>query len=112
MSDFVFGAKIISCLSFLYHGARCIFSKKIEIEFDRYGLSGFRKLTGVLQILGSLGIAAGFFIGGLTALSSLGLSILMMMGFFVRLKIRDPFLSTLPALFFSVLNFFIFFNSI
>jgi hypothetical protein len=77
-------------------------------EFDRYGLPGQRKLTGFLEILGAVGLLAGLFIPVIGMLASLGLSLLMFLGFLLRLKIRDgPFKSS-PALFYMFLNLYLF----
>lgn len=81
-------------------------------EFSRYGLAKMRLLTGVLQVFGALGLIAGFYVPFLTLLASLGLGILMFMGVIVRLRIRDSLLQTSPALFFCMLNFFIFWHSL
>jgi uncharacterized membrane protein YphA (DoxX/SURF4 family) len=110
MINYLFLAKVISCLSFAYYGMCCLHSKKIENEFKRYKLSRFRKMTGYLQLCGSLGLAIGFYFPILTMLSSLGLTLLMLLGVITRIKIKDSFLETSPALFFFLLNFYIFFN--
>jgi len=47
---------IISGISFLVYGALCIFSGHMEKEFQRYELLKFRKLVGVLEFLGGLGV--------------------------------------------------------
>ncbi len=111
MTNFLLAAKIISCLSFAYYGMSCLLTKKTEEEFKRYGLSRFRKMTGYLQIFGSLGLAIGFYFSILTILSSLGLAILMLFGVITRVRIKDSFLATTPALFFFLLNIFIFYHS-
>lgn len=81
------------------------------LEFKRYGLSRFRTLTGILQILGSLGLTVGFFIPAVTLVSSLGLSVQMLLGVGVRIRIKDSFFQTFPALFFCLLNLFIFWRT-
>ena len=111
MMNYLFLAKVISCLSFAYYGICCFLSKKIEDEFKRYRLSRFRKMTGYLQIFGSLGLAIGFYLSVLTIISSLGLTLLMLLGVLTRIRIKDSFLETSPALFFFFLNLYIFMNS-
>ena len=108
MINYLFTAKVISCLSFAYYGISCLLTKKIEVEFKRYGLSRFRKMIGYLQIFGSLGIAVGFYFSILTMISSLGLSLLMLLGVITRIRIKDSLLATSPALFFFLLNLYIF----
>ena len=50
-----------SALSFLFFGVGCLTSPRLQLEFVRYGLAKYRILTGWLQCLGAVGIAAGFF---------------------------------------------------
>ena len=74
------------------------------MEFDRYGIPQYRKLTGVLQLLGALGIIIGVWIDFLQILSTLGLFLLMLFGVITRIMIKDGFIKTLPALFYCLLN--------
>jgi hypothetical protein len=83
-------------------------SKKMVLEFERYGLRQFRILTGVLQILGSLGLVIGFFQPLFTLISSLGLAVLMFLGIITRIRIRDSLLQTAPAFVFFSVNLYIF----
>lgn len=108
MNIYFFSANIVSCVSFAFYGMSCFFSQKIKEEFVRYGLSRFRILTGFLQLLGSLGLALGFYFPVLTIISSLGLCLLMLLGIVTRIRIKDSFIQTFPALFYCILNFLIF----
>jgi hypothetical protein len=81
-------------------------------EFERYGLKKFQKLTGTLEILGALGLLVGVKFKILAMISSGGLSLLMLLGFGVRIKIKDSLLQSFPAFFFMLLNFYIFWNSL
>lgn len=78
-------------------------------EFKRFGLTdGQRKLTGILQIAGSLGLGLGYFISTYILLfAAFGLCLLMIMGFGIRLKIKDPIIESLPSLIFAVINGYI-----
>lgn len=73
------------------------------IEFERYGLSCFRRLIGVLQLLGAIGLLVGFFISWVGAMAAAGLSLQMVCGLGVRIKIRDRWAKCLPAAFYMVL---------
>jgi len=74
-------------------------------EFKRYGLpNSQRQFTGVLQILGSAGLLTGFIFPVIGAFASTGLSLMMLVAFFVRIKIRDGFFQSAPSLVFLVLN--------
>ena len=80
----------------------------MQAEFERYGLTKFRRLTGSLEIAGALGQLMGFFNPKLQAFSSLGLALLMCMGVVTRVRIKDPFIHWLPAIILGLINFFIF----
>jgi len=99
---------LISALSFLFFGITCLSTNFMFLEFERYGLAKFKNSVGVLQIAGALGLLYGFNSKNLAIISSLGLTVLMICGFIVRIKIKDAFLLTLPSLLFAILNFFIF----
>jgi hypothetical protein len=62
-------------------------------------------MTGFLQLLGAIGLLIGlYFSPTLLLLASTGLSILMIAGFIVRLKINDNFIQSSPSFLFAVLN--------
>jgi hypothetical protein len=84
----------------------------MKIEFNRYGLSQFRKLTGILELLGGLGLIVGTRYASILFLSSIGLALLMFLGVIIRLKTKDPFIEIMPALFLMVVNLTILFNSL
>lgn len=74
-------------------------------EFDRYGLARFRKMTGYLQLLGATGLLIGWAFSPLIGLlAAIGLSVQMLMGFTVRLRIRDSFYQCVPSVVFMWLN--------
>ncbi|MFQ3226331.1 MAG: hypothetical protein ACI8Z5_002603 [Lentimonas sp.] len=68
------------------------------VEFDRYRLRKYRVLTGVLQVLGAVGLLLGILYEPVGLIASTGLSLLMLAGFITRLKIRDPLFLCLPSL--------------
>jgi hypothetical protein len=76
----------------------------MEQEFKRFGLDRQRRLTGVLQLMGAVGLVLGFWVPPLGALAAAGLSLLMLLGLGVRLKIKDRILQWSPALFYALLN--------
>ncbi len=102
---------LISAISFLFYGLNCLFNKKMSQEFKRFGLSKFQKLTGILQIIGAIGLLIGYFYPILILIASAGLSLLMFLGFLVRLKIKDGLLVSLPSFAFMLLNLYIFYAS-
>ncbi|WP_045474202.1 DoxX family protein [Winogradskyella sp. PG-2] len=101
-------ALLFSSVAFLFYGANCLLSKKMKDEFVRFGLEKQRILTGYLQLFGALGLIFGYlFFPLLIFIASVGLAILMFLGFAVRLKIKDSLLESLPSLIFGLINLFI-----
>lgn len=99
-------------VSFFFYGLGCFYSPKMHEEFKRFGLTPLqRKLTGFFQVIGALGLIFGFyFIQELGFFAAVGLTILMGLGFGVRLKIKDSFIQSFPSLFFALLNLFVAFK--
>ena len=100
---------IFSGLSFLIFGYLCFFSHYFKNEFIRYGIPNFRKTTGFFQSLGGASLIVGIRIDELGVIASLGLTILMILGVIVRLRIKDGLLKTMPAIFYAFLNALIFY---
>ena len=103
---------IISGISFIFFGLACFFSNVFINEFYRYGLSEYIKIVGFFQLLGGMGCIVGVFYKRLLIISSLGLSIMMLLGVIVRLKINDTFFQTLPAILYLIINSIIFLDII
>ena len=94
--------------AFIYFGLNCFYSKYIIKEFGRYGLPNQRKLTGWLQLFGAGGLLIGLYLSPLLMLiAASGLFLLMTLGFFVRLKIKDNFIKSSPSFVFAILNLLI-----
>ena len=100
---------IFSGLSFLIFGCLCFYSSYFKNEFIRYGIPNFRKTTGFFQSLGGVSLIIGVFIDQLAVIASIGLTILMILGVIVRLRIKDGLLKTMPAMFYAFLNALIFY---
>lgn len=101
-------AILVSSIAFLYYGLECLFSQKMKDEFIRFGLKQQRVLTAYLQLTGAIGLILGFFVSPMLILiSAAGLSLLMFLGFGVRIKIKDSILESLPALVLALINLFI-----
>lgn len=97
--------------SFLAYGALCVFSSHMRSEFERYGLRRFRKLVGVLEILGGLGVLLGQrHSAPLLVFSASGLTLLMAAGVWVRSRVGDPLLQMMPAAVLFVINALIVWN--
>ena len=101
-----------SSMAFIYFGVNCFYSKFIISEFNRYKLPAFRKLTGFLQLAGAIGLLIGFYFDPIIVLlASIGLCLLMLGGFIVRIKIKDNFIQSSPSFIFAVLNLWIAFKT-
>jgi hypothetical protein len=79
----------------------------MKSEFKRFNLEKIGLLTVVLQIFGATGLLVGLFFKPILILAALGLSLLMLSGLIVRIRVKDGLLVSLPALFFLLLNAFI-----
>jgi hypothetical protein len=84
----------------------------MKSEFKRFNLEKIGLLTVVLQILGATGLLVGLFFKPILSLASLGLSLLMLSGLIVRISVNDGLLVSLPALFFLLLNLYLFADSL
>lgn len=100
-------ANALSIIVFLAYGLLCVFSDSMVEEFERYGLSRFRRLVGWLEVAGALGLSIGFVAQPFTVLSATGLTVLMLVAVLARIRVRDTVLQTLPALALLLINAFI-----
>ena len=99
--------RLLSLAAFLYFGSACLVSRRVAVEFERYGLARFRILTGLLELSGALGLALAPAHPVLLVPAAAGLSLLMLLGVATRLRIRDPLLAMLPALVLLLMNGFL-----
>lgn len=100
-------AIIVSSALFLFYGIACLAFDRMKRDFDRFGLSRLRTLTGTLEVIGALGLIAGQFWPPLVPLSAGGLALLMMVGIVARIRVLDSLAQTLPALVLMCMNLFI-----
>ncbi len=98
---------ILSIGLFLRFGIASLFGSGMVSEFERFGLSRFRRLTGALELLGALGLLAGYWLPQLQLLSAAGLSVLMILGVATRVRVRDSLRETAPAAVLVCINAFI-----
>ena len=76
-------------------------------EFERYELAKFRNLVGLLQLFGGIGLLVGLVWNTALIIASGGLSLLMLLGFGVRVKMKDGLLESLPSFIFMLINGYI-----
>jgi hypothetical protein len=97
-----------SAISFLIFGISCLTTRHMKSEFERYQLGTYRHFIGLLQICGGLALILGYNWKWAVYLGSGGLALLMLLGFIVRIKIRDGFLRSSPAFIYMIINLIIF----
>lgn len=95
---------LFSAISFIGFGLACLRTEAMQMEFERYGLSRYRKITGWLQLAGATGLLLGPYVLWLGMAAALGLSLQMLAGLAVRIRIRDTPVQCLPAIFYCALN--------
>lgn len=100
-------AQALSILAFGCYGALTLLSGDMVAEFERYGLGRLRVFTATLQILGSLGLLAGYYSSPLLLLSAGGFTAMMLLALLVRVRIRDPLVAMIPAFVLMCLNLFL-----
>jgi uncharacterized membrane protein YphA (DoxX/SURF4 family) len=100
-------AVLVSAALFLGYGSLCLLSDGMRAEFERFGLSRFRRLTGGLEVLGGVGLLVGLLVPAVLVAASAGLALLMLLGVIARVRVRDPFVELLPAGVLLVANLFI-----
>lgn len=93
-----------SALSFLAYGTGCFASRHLEKEFIRYGFSRQRRLIGIMQICGAAALIAGLWHPFPGKAGAWGLALMMFAAILVRIRIRDSFLQTLPAILYFLIN--------
>lgn len=97
----------ISIVAFAWYGASALLSGSMRREFERYGLARLRVLTASLQIAGSVGLLVGHFLRPLFVLSAGGFAVMMLLAVIVRIRIRDPLHTMVPAVVLLGLNLFL-----
>lgn len=98
---------ITSSLVFVVYGVFCAFTPSMVADFHRFGLDNLRILTGLLEILGGVGLLVGLKWRPALWLSSAGLALLMLIAFGVRLKMHDSVVLSTPSFLLMLLNAYI-----
>ena len=81
-------------------------------EYARWGYSDHRILLGCIQLLGGIGLLIGITNSVLLSVTSFLLTFMMITAIFVRIKIKDSLINMFPAIFYSLINFIILYNSL
>ncbi len=103
---------LFSAISFIFYGITSFFSKRMLSEYARWGYKNQRILLGCLQLLGGVGLLVGIINSTLLIIASFLLTFMMITAVFVRIKIKDNIIQMSPAIFYTVLNFIILYNSL
>ena len=90
---------LISSLSFFAYAYSYFNAPHMKNEFKRFGLEKIGLTTVLLEITGALGLLIGLKFDFILLISSLGLALLMLIGFIVRMKLKDSIWVSLPAFF-------------
>ena len=102
-----YAAIVASSTTFLFYGIACLSFEGMKLDFERFGLSRLRILTGALEVLGALGLIVGQRWPPLVPLSAGGLALMMLVGIVTRICVLDSLAQALPALVLMGLNLFI-----
>jgi hypothetical protein len=103
---------LVSSFSFFLYAVSYFISPHMKNEFKRFELEKLGLLTIILEILGASGLLIGLFINPILLISSSGLALLMLLGLILRIKLKDSFWVSIPALFYMGLNAYIFYIGI
>tara|TARA_B110000967_G_scaffold196731_1_gene227672 strand:+ start:1175 stop:1516 length:342 start_codon:yes stop_codon:yes gene_type:complete len=103
---------LFSAISFLFYGVSSFYSDRMILEYDRWGYKKFRKLIASLQFIAGFGLLIGLYFSLLLTLVSASLTLMMIAAIFVRIRVKDNIINTLPAILYAVLNFIIFYESL
>ena len=101
-------AQALSILAFGSYGVLTLLSRDMAAEFERYGLGRLRVFIAISQIVGSLGLLAGYYSRPLLLVSAGGLTVMMLLALLVRIRIRDPLVAMIPAFVLMCLNLLLF----
>ena len=103
---------VFSAISFIFYGINSFASKRMVLEYERWGFKSQRIILGCCQLLGGLGLLVGLKFAPLLTITSFLLLCMMITAVFVRIRIKERIIRILPALFYLVLTFVIFYNSV
>lgn len=100
-------ANAVSILAFGMYGLLVLFADGMAEDFERFGLSRYRRLTGSLEVLGALGLLVGYLVPPITLVASGGLALLMLLGIGTRIRVGDTLGEIIPAVVLLCVNLFI-----
>lgn len=90
-------------ISFIVYGVNSFISKRMIHEFKRWGLADKRKIIGVCQCIGGLGLLIGFEYNVTIIISTFFIITIMLVAILLRIQIRDNISDILPAIAYMLL---------
>jgi len=103
---------VFLAISFIVYGITSFYSMRMISEYRRWGYQKLRPLIASFQLFAGIGLFTGMHYPFILILFSFLLCIMMMVAIFARIRIKDTIINTFPAVFYMVLNFIIFYNSL
>ncbi|MDG1718786.1 MAG: DoxX family protein [Flavobacteriales bacterium] len=103
---------LFSAISFIFYAVSSLYSERMILEYNRWGYKKFRKIISLLQFLGGFGLLFGLYFPLLLIIVSALLTLMMIIAIYVRIRIKDNIINTLPAILYTILNFIIFYDSL
>jgi len=101
-----------SSISFIAYGVAYFTTPHMKNEFKRFGVEKLGLLTILLEFVGAAGLLVGLYVKPILSISSLGLAVLMFLALAYRIKEKDSFWISIPALSYMALNAYIFWESV
>ena len=102
---------LFSAISFVVYSLHSVFSRRMILEFSRWGIGNLRILVASFQMLGGIGLLLGIYNIWLLCLVSFFLMLMMITAIIIRIRVKDSLLLTVPALIYALLSFMIFYSS-
>jgi uncharacterized membrane protein YphA (DoxX/SURF4 family) len=97
--------QVILGLGFLMFGLMIFGAKQMIQEFQRYGYSkGFRVFTGLIEVIGAVGMIVGIWKPQFAALAGILLAATMIGALFTHIRIKDPVKNMGAAFIFLILS--------
>ena len=94
--------------SYIIYGINSFSSKKMVLEYKRWGLEKKRKIIAISQFVCGVLLCTGLIYKTILFIASTFLIIMMLTAVYVRIKIKDNISEILPAIAYLLIGFLIF----
>lgn len=95
---------LASAVAFFYYGGQTLFATPPRGEYERYGMPRLRIVAGSLQLFGATGVLIGLVFPPIGIAAAGGLTVMMLLGLFVRYRLHDAPRLMVPAGTLAILN--------